>query len=180
MAERETITAAPPRARQSNKLTARQIASAKPGRHGDGGGLYLVVSRTGARKWIFRFTSGGKPNEMGVGGAAVTLAQARDRAADARKFVASGVNPITARREARMASAAKPTFGQCAEALLAARSSEWRNARHRAQWRMTLETYAGPLCGTPVDQVDTAAVLGRSATCLADNARNSVKAAWAD
>jgi Arm DNA-binding domain len=143
MAERETITAAPPRARQSNKLTARQIASAKPGRHGDGGGLYLVVSRTGARKWIFRFTSGGKPNEMGVGGAAVTLAQARDRAADARKFVASGINPITARREARMASAAKPTFGQCAEALLAAKSSEWRNARHRAQWRMTLETYAG-------------------------------------
>jgi hypothetical protein len=108
--------ATPPRARQSNKLTARQIASAKPGRHGDGGGLYLVVSRTGARKWIFRFTSGGKPNEMGVGGAAVMLAQARDRAADARKFVASGVNPITARREARMASAAKPTFGQCAEA----------------------------------------------------------------
>ena len=160
MAERETITAAPPRARQSNKLTARQIVSAKPGRHGDGGGLYLVVSRTGARKWIFRFTSRGKPNEMGVGGAAVTLAQARDRAADARKFVASGVNPITARREARMASAAKPTFGQCAEALLAAKSSEWRNARHRAQWRMTLETYAGPLCGTPVDQVDTAAVLG--------------------
>ena len=160
MAERETITAAPPRARQSNKLTARQTASAKPGRHGDGGGLYLVVSRTGARKWIFRFTSGGKPNEMGVGGAAVTLAQARDRAADARKFVASGINPITARREARMASVAKPTFGQCAEALLAAKSSEWRNARHRAQWRMTLETYAGPLCGMPVDQVDTAAVLG--------------------
>ena len=100
MAERETITAAPPRARQSNKLTARQIVSAKPGRHGDGGGLYLVVSRTGARKWIFRFTSRGKPDEMGVGGAAVTLAQTRDRAADARKFVASGVNPITARREA--------------------------------------------------------------------------------
>src|ERR1700730_17810991 len=81
----------------SRKLTARQIASAKTGRHGDGGGLYLVVSRTGARKWIFRFTSSGKSNEMGVGGAAVTLAQARDRAADARKFVAAGVNPITAR-----------------------------------------------------------------------------------
>jgi Arm DNA-binding domain len=63
--------------RKSNKLTARQVAAAKPGRHGDGAGLYLVVAHSGARKWIMRFTWAGKPNEMGLGGAAVSLAQAR-------------------------------------------------------------------------------------------------------
>ena len=82
--------------RKSNKLTARQVAAAKPGRHGDGAGLYLVVAPSGARKWIMRFTWAGKPNEMGLGGAAVSLADARDKAAEARKLVAAGINPITA------------------------------------------------------------------------------------
>ncbi len=74
------------------KLSARSVAAAKPGRHGDGHGLYLAVSGTGARKWVFWFTFGGRVTEMGLGNAAVTPAQARDKAAEARKLVASGVN----------------------------------------------------------------------------------------
>jgi hypothetical protein len=80
------------------------------------------------------------------------------KADEARKIVAEGKNPIEAKREARMASAAKPTFGQCAYALLQAKSSEWRNEKHRAQWQMTLAVYAKPLRTLPVDEVDTAAV----------------------
>ncbi len=142
------------------KLSARAAATAKPGRHGDGRGLWLAVSETGARKWVFRFTFGGRVTEMGLGNADVTLAQARDRAAEARKLVAVGVNPIEARREAGRIKAGKPTFGQCADALLQAKSSEWRNEKHRAQWQMTLADYAKPLRALPVDEVDTAAVLG--------------------
>jgi integrase len=96
---------------------------------------------------------------MGLGNASVTLAQARDKAAEARKLVAVDVNPIEARREAGRIKAGMPTFGQCAEALLAAKSSEWRNEKHKAQWHMTLETYAKPLRAMPVDEIDTAAVL---------------------
>jgi len=142
------------------KLSARAVATAKPGRHGDGSGLWLVVSETGARKWIFRFTFSGHVTEMGLGNAAVSLAAARDKAAEARKLVASGINPIEARREAERVAAGKPTFGKCADALLEAKSSEWRNEKHRAQWRMTLLEYAKPLRDVPVDQVDTEAVLG--------------------
>ncbi|MGH6821021.1 MAG: tyrosine-type recombinase/integrase, partial [Methylocella sp.] len=91
---------------------------------------------------------------------AVSLAAARDEAVEARKLVASGVNPIEARREAVRIAAGKPTFGQCADSLLEAKSSEWRNEKHRAQWRMTLAEYAKPLREIPVDQVDTEAVLG--------------------
>src|ERR1700730_16341893 len=142
------------------KLSARAATTAKPGRHGDGRGLYLVVSGTGARKWVFRFTFGGRVTEMGLGNAAVSLAQARDKAAEARKVIAAGRNPIEARREAEKIAAGKPTFGQCADALLAAKSSEWRNEKHRQQWAMTLKTYAAPLRSGPVDEVDTEAVLG--------------------
>jgi len=90
----------------------------------------------------------------------ITLAQARDKAHEARKLVSEGVNPIEARREAGKVLAGKPTFGQIADALLEAKASEWRNDKHRAQWKMTLETYAKPLRALPVDEVDTEAVLG--------------------
>src|ERR1700730_3065120 len=142
------------------KLSARAAPITKPGRHGDGRGLYLVVSGTGARKWVFRFTFGGRVTEMGLGNAAVSLAKAREKGAEARRLVASGVNPIEARREAEKLAAGKPTFGQCADALLVAKSSQWRNEKHRAQWVMTLETYAAPLRSRPVDEIDTEAVLG--------------------
>jgi integrase len=142
------------------KLSARAAATAKPGRHGDGRGLWLVVSGTGARKWVFRFTFAGRVTEMGLGNAAVSLAQARDKAAEARKVIAAGRNPIEARRQAERIAAGKPTFGQCADALLAAKASEWRNEKHRQQWVMTLETYAAPLRSRPVDEIDTEAVLG--------------------
>jgi len=111
------------------KMTARAVAAAKPGRYCDGRGLWLVVSPSGARKWVFRFTWWG-----GLGGHGTTLAEARKKADEARKIIAEGKNPIEAKREARMASAAKPTFGQCADALLQTKSSEWRNEKHRAQW----------------------------------------------
>jgi integrase len=143
-----------------NKLSARAAASAKPGRHGDGGGLYLVVSPTGSAKWVFRFTRNGKVTEMGLGSnSAVSLAQARAKATIARSSVADGINPIEARRQAGRDAAGKPTFGQCALALIEAKSSSWRNARHRDQWSMTLTEYAKPLRDLPVDAVDTGAVL---------------------
>ena len=72
--------------RGKQKLTARGAATSKPGRYGDGNGLYLVVSPRGARKWVFRFTFGGKVTEMGLGSAnLISLAEARDKAHAARK-----------------------------------------------------------------------------------------------
>jgi integrase len=141
------------------KLSARTVATAKPGRYGDGRGLWLAVSPSGARKWVFRFTCGGRVTEMGLGNAAVSLAMASNKADEARKLVASGINPIAARREARRMAAGKLTFGECASALIAAKEAEWRNTKHRAQWRSTLETYCAAIWGKPVDEVDTGTVL---------------------
>jgi integrase len=142
------------------KLTARAAAGAKPGRYCDGRGLWLVVSPSGARKWVVRFTFAGRVTEMGLGGRGTTLAEARKKADEARKVIAAGRNPIETKREAERLAAAKPTFGKCADALLAAKASEWRNEKHRQQWAMTLETHAAPLRSRPVDEIDTEAVLG--------------------
>jgi integrase len=98
----------------------------------------------------------GRSQEMGLGGSDVSLAMARKRAADARRVLTAGQNPIDA---ARLAKVARPTFGQVADEFLAAKVSEWRNNKHRAQWNMTLEKYAAPLRARPVNEIDTAAVL---------------------
>jgi hypothetical protein len=74
------------------KLSARAAAATKPGRYGDGRGLWLVVSRSGARKWVFRFTYCSRVTEMGLGGHGTTLAQAREKAGEARKVIAAGRN----------------------------------------------------------------------------------------
>jgi len=120
-----------------------------------------VVSPSGARNWVYRFTFGGRVTETGLGSAAVvSLAEARDKARDTRKQVAAGKNPIEVKRQAAIIEAGIPTFGAVADALIAAKESGWRNEKHRAQWRSALTDLAAPLRSRPVDEIDTAAVLG--------------------
>ena len=82
-------------ARQPKRLTARTVATMKkPGRHADGGNLYLTISKTGAgvsRRWTFLFSLNGRQREAGFGSAAtVTLAEAREKAAGYRSMLAKG------------------------------------------------------------------------------------------
>ena len=147
-------------ARRERILSARgAMALTKPGRHSDGGGLYLYLSKDAHRSWVYLFTWQGRQCEMGLGAYPLTsLAEARESRDRWRKVLRGGQNPIEVRRDgSRMSSS--PTFGSCAGVLLATKSSHWSNAKHRSQWRVTLETYAATLYGLPVDQVDTEAVL---------------------
>lgn len=146
-------------ARVSRKLTARAVAVAKDGLHSDGGGLYLRATGT-RRRWVFMFTRHGRRREMGLGSVAVvSLAEARKLASAARSELADGRDPIEARDASLQASRSRKTFGECAAVLIAAKQPEWRNAKHRQQWRVTLETYCAPIWARPVDEVDTEAVL---------------------
>ncbi|WP_294538754.1 site-specific integrase [uncultured Rhodoblastus sp.] len=141
----------------ASKLTARKVETAKPGRHGDGAGLWLVVSPSGAKKWVFRFTFGGKVTEMGLGaGDVLSLATARERATEARQTVAAGKNPIAQRREAKKAEAGKPTFGAVADATIDAQKAGWRNAKHLGQWKMTLgPAYCASIRAKIIDEITT-------------------------
>ncbi len=124
---------------------------AKPGAYGDGGGLYLHVRGRQSRSWLFRFKLHGKAHLMGLGTVVdVSLAEAREAATAARKLVRQGVDPIEARRARRAEQAAKAglnTFREMAESYIAAHEAGWRNAKHRQQWRNTLDTYAFPVLG---------------------------------
>jgi integrase len=140
----------------AGRLTARKVATAKAGKYSDGGNLYLIVSETGARKWVLRFTWRGRPKEMGLGTPAmVPLADARENAATARRKIAQGLNPIDERKR----TGGVPTFGEVADEVREALSAGFRNEKHKAQWRSTLETYAAPLRAKPVDTVATDDVL---------------------
>jgi integrase len=143
------------------KLSARAVATvARPGRHSDGDGLYLNVTRSGARSWLFMWKKDGKRREMGLGSAgSVSLARARELASECRAQVAAGVDPIAARDAAAEFKPEKPNFGAIADALIAAKESEWRNEKHRAQWRASLMEFAAPLRSRLIDEIDTAAVL---------------------
>jgi integrase len=153
--------------RQLNKLSALKIAKPKlkAGYYADGGGLYLQVTASGAKSWVFRFTRNGRAREMGLGPLhTVGLSDARDKATIARKLLLDGIDPIDARKalheQQRLAKALELTFNQCAAAYIEQFRAGWKNAKHVAQWSSTLDTYAGPIFGLlPVASVDTALVL---------------------
>jgi integrase len=139
------------------KLNARKVETAKAGKYGDGQGLQLSVSESGAKKWILRYSLNGKPHEMGLGSyPLVGLAEARDKAFAGRRLAKiDRVDPIQAKRHKAVA-AAKPTFGKMADEVAADLAHGFRNAKHKAQWSMTLAVYAAPLRDMPVDTIETA------------------------
>src|SRR4029453_2002519 len=144
-------------ARKMNRLSARTVATVKkPGRHADGGGLYLVVDESGAKRWVFLFRFGGPLKEMGLGGLTrVSLVEARRLAEWCRSTLAKGLNPI----EARKAAGQGPTFGECADEFVASMAGHWRNEEQPRQWAMTLTRSTETIRSMPVNMIDTAEVL---------------------
>jgi integrase len=139
-----------------NRLNARKVATiTKPGRHADGGNLYLSVSTTGAKSWVFMFRWQGSTKELGLGSARnVSLADAREHAAISRAQLAKGGLPTGSRR-----SLEGPAFGEVAGKVLEAMRPSWRNKKHAGQWETTLREHAAPLLRLPVDKITTEDVL---------------------
>ena len=94
-------------ARTVEKLTALAVSKAKsPGYFGDGAGLYLQVSKTGTKSWIFRYTRERKQREMGLGAVhTVTLAEARGKARDCRALLLEGKDPLDTRAADKLTDA---------------------------------------------------------------------------
>jgi integrase len=150
--------------RQINKLSARTVATlTRPGRHSDGGGLYLSISKDSSsvrRRWVFLYRWRGRLTELGLGGFhSVSLAKARELAMAYRTDLATGVNPKEKRDQQRGGSTGIPTFGDYAETYIATKGGGWRNAKHRQQWQNTLKIYAASIRSKPVNTITTADVL---------------------
>ncbi len=141
-----------------HKLKPRKIATATAGKYEDGGGLRMVVSKAGAKKWVLRFTIHGKRREMGLGSYPdVSLATARTKASECRQQAARGIDPI----DARAAEQQKvPTFTTCAARYIRSHRHGWTNAKHARQWVSTIKNYARPFIGSKrVDVISTDDIL---------------------
>lgn len=140
-----------------NDLTVAEVAKRLklPGRHRVSKNLYLQVKASGSASWLFRYMLNGNPDPdrssrskgdhghwMGLGSYdAFGLAEARQRALEARQHLADKHDPLDNRRERitadKIEAAKSLTFGECARQYVAAHAPSWKNGKHAAQWRAT-------------------------------------------
>jgi integrase len=144
-----------------NRLSALGVSRKGLGMHLDGAGLYLQVTELG-RSWVFRFKSPvtSKTRDMGLGPThTISLAQARELAADARVLVYSGADPIAERQQSRDFSRLEASraviFKTAVEEYIKANRNSWKTTKHEKQWRSLMETYAYPTIGNlPVSKIE--------------------------
>jgi integrase len=134
----------------------------RAGIYADGDGLFLRVRKGGSKQWLFIYRRGKVRRELGLGGygqgtAPVSLKLAREKAEAIREKLARGIDPRDGGATPRVV-----TFRHCMDQLLAAKAPEWRNAKHRQQWEMTVREYAAPLHSLPVGDI----ALGDVKACL--------------
>ena len=128
----------------TGKLSAAKVSAAtKPGMLNDGAGLYLKIDEGGSKSWILRFKVAGRSRKYGIGPLhTIGLALAREKAADARRLLLDGIDPIEARKKAKAAAlqaARMITFDACAKACIEQNKAEWKNPKHATEWSESLK-----------------------------------------
>ena len=144
------------RAKEKLSAVALTKLSKLPGRHSDGAGLYLFVRTDGRAGWVFRYTIRRKKRDMGLGSYPdVGLARAREKARAAREVLDRGEDPI----EQRKAVDEGQTFGEYALAYVEQVSPNFKNAKHRQQWKNSLQTYCKPMWKIPIGEIGQSDVI---------------------
>jgi hypothetical protein len=122
--------------------------------------LYLQVSAPGKASWLFRFMQHKRPHGMGLGSTQNwTLAEARERAKEARQLLDDGIDPLQHRRDTLKASAAaasmQKTFDAVAKEYIEKHRAEWSSPRHLAAWKNSIKRFASPVIGhMSVDRIN--------------------------
>lgn len=139
-------------------LTALKVRYARPGRHAEMHGLYLVVRNSQSKSWMLRIQHRGRRRDFGLGSVSeVSLYDARIAVADYRRMIRNGVDPV---KELGLRRKAAPNFETVAKACYDAMKGGWKGGEHPS-WMPSLRNYVFPLIGkAPIDAVDSAAVLG--------------------
>ncbi|WP_299374985.1 DUF4102 domain-containing protein, partial [uncultured Kiloniella sp.] len=130
-----------------HRLSDKQIKNAKKNLN-DGGNLWLLLKRE-TKVWAFRYMLKGKPRKAGLGSyPTVALPEAREKAAQYRKWLSEGIDPINENKRIQEASEKViPTFTSAAASFIRTNRHQWKNPKHRKQWVSTLKTYARPVIG---------------------------------
>src|SRR5579863_1598618 len=141
------LTTASTKSRALARYTHKEYVSiTEPGMYHDGGGLYLSVSPSGAKSWLFRYMFSGRARAMGLGSFRfVPVAKARKKARDAGELLADGIDPLDA-RGAQQADDRLVNYEQYSRAFMASRASIWKDGT-RSIWLGSQENYAYPKIG---------------------------------
>ncbi len=162
----------------ATKKTPLELKRLGEGIHPVDDGLYLQVTKTGTRSWLFRYQIAGKRRAMGLGTAklsesdpagGLTLAKAREARGELKLKVKRGIDPLAEKEAQKQAKAAEQanaeamqseTFEAVAMRFIEGRRHGWKNEKHGDQWENTLRTYAFPVVGNlHVSEVGTQHVL---------------------
>ena len=126
-------------------------------------GLNLQVKSNGGKYWAFRYLFQDRRYDLSLGSYPnVSLKDARIRATAARAQLNSGQRPEPSWKPRTLPTEQQlvhvptsVTFSQYAADCIAAKRTEWKNAKHAEQWSSTIEMYANPLIGSkPIDTVN--------------------------
>ncbi len=152
--------------RSTKKLSALEVNRInEPGRHPLGDRLYLQITESGAKSWIFRYFSNGKSKEMGLGSAkSISLGDIRIKMTEIQKDLANGVDPLKKKvdilKVKSIEEAKQITFDQCATRFIDAHKPSWKHPKHISQWSSSLENYVSPIVGKlSVADIDTTLVI---------------------
>lgn len=134
-----------------------------PGRYNDGGGLYLMIRKSGLKTWIYRYSIHGRTRDMGLGSVTSIndIDVARRAAGEARLLVKSGRDPLV--KKAADMTAVKVeqetfrSFGEILGEFFVSkdRTGYFRTERTRSRWRYNLYTHAKALHRFPISQIET-------------------------
>ena len=152
----------------ANKLDYQTVKNLKkPGRYTDAlvKGLHIWVKPNGGKYWIFRFTHLGKSHNIGLGAfPTISIADARNKAQQAREELVIGKNPLTTKRSAKIVlsepKVQTTNFKEFAKSFITTKQAEWKNQKHASQWQYTLREFAFPVIGQKsLDEIDTDDIL---------------------
>lgn len=137
------------------KLDFQTVKNIKqPGRFTDAlvKGLHVWVKPNLNKYWIFRYTHNGKQHNISLGSfPALTIAEARIKAQEARDELDKGVNPVVTKNTSKALKEAPKTekirFKEFAHSCIQTKRAEWTNQKHGDQWEYTLEEFAYPIIG---------------------------------
>ena len=146
-----------------NTLNQMKAKSLSAGKYADGQGLWFIKRTTRSGKWVLRLSMGGTRREMGLGAwPDVSIAEARERAAIARRQMRDGIDPIDQRQKKKQ----RPNLITLTEAVTGcfeARQAELKNDGKAGRWLSPLTVHILPKLGTraveDINQLDIKHVL---------------------
>ncbi len=162
-----------------NKLSAASVKAAPPGKHSDGGGLWLFKRPDGGAQWILRVHVHGRRREMGLGSFPdVSLKEARSSSEAARALVRVGLDPIKERERKRREDARnKHLLKDVALDCFESRKAELKGDGKAGRWFTPLELHVLPKLGrVPVSDIDQRDIRDTLAPIWHDKADTARKA----